>query len=404
MNTGLAARRRFVLVLGLLTGLAAVSVDLSLPAIPQMVEALGTTMQLGQLIVGLFMGGIALGQLPAGLLSDRLGRMPVLYGGIVLFTVAALVCAISDSIELMLAARFVQGLGASVGVVVARAIVRDIASGKAAARLMSVLVMIFTVAPMLAPIVGGFLVGWGWRMPFIAIVVFGAAIFYSMHSSLQETHVPSREHHIVRQLWLSFREFFSHPQSVLGLLLVLLPAAGFMALITGSSVMVIELYGFPEQAFGFIFAMAGLSILGGSALNRKMLLRLDSIRVIGFGAALMTIASLQMLLFSWLNDVPFWWLWGNVCLFMFSTGMVLPNATALALDPVPRIAGVAASIIGTVQNAAGTASAVMSGLLYDGSIRSMAFIMGFFGVATGVVFVLRRFVGGRELAEHEPAH
>lgn len=404
MNTGLAARRRFVLVLGLLTGLAAVSVDLSLPAIPQMVEALGTTMQLGQLIVGLFMGGIALGQLPAGLLSDRLGRMPVLYGGIVLFTVAALVCAISDSIELMLAARFVQGLGASVGVVVARAIVRDIASGKAAARLMSVLVMIFTVAPMLAPIVGGFLVGWGWRMPFIAIVVFGAAIFYSMHISLQETHVPSREHHIVRQLWLSFREFFSHPQSVLGLLLVLLPAAGFMALITGSSVMVIELYGFPEQAFGFIFAMAGLSILGGSALNRKMLLRLDSIRVIGFGAALMTIASLQMLLFSWLNDVPFWWLWGNVCLFMFSTGMVLPNATALALDPVPRIAGVAASIIGTVQNAAGTASAVMSGLLYDGSIRSMAFIMGFFGVATGVVFVLRRFVGGRELAEHEPAH
>lgn len=404
MNTGLAARRRFVLVLGLLTGLAAVSVDLSLPAIPQMVEALGTTMQLGQLIVGLFMGGIAFGQLPAGLLSDRLGRMPVLYGGIVLFTVAALVCAISNSIELMLAARFVQGLGASVGIVIARAIVRDIASGKAAARLMSVLVMIFTVAPMLAPVVGGFLVGWGWRMPFIAIVVFGAAIFYSMHTTLQETHVPSREHHIVRQLWLSLREFFSHPQSVLGVLLVLLPAAGYMALITGSSVMVIELYGYPEQAFGFIFAMAGLSILMGSALNRKLLLQLHSIRVIGFGAALMTLASLQMVLISWLNDVPFWWLWGNVCLFMFSTGMVLPNATALALDPVPKIAGVAASIIGTVQNVAGTASAVLSGLLYDGSIRNMTFIMGFFGIATGLVFALRRFVGGHELAEHEPAH
>ncbi|MEQ9562304.1 MAG: MFS transporter, partial [Woeseiaceae bacterium] len=233
MNSGLAARRRFVLVLGLLTGLAAVSVDLSLPAIPQMVDALGTRMSLGQLIVGLFMGGIAFGQLPAGLLSDRLGRMPVLYGGIALFTVAALVCAISTSIELMLAARFVQGLGASVGIVVARAIVRDIASGKAAARLMSVLVMIFTVAPMLAPIVGGFLVtGWGWRMPFVAIVVFGAAIFYSMHLTLQETHIPSREHHIARQLWLSLREFFSHPQSVLGVLLVLLPAAGYMAIIT----------------------------------------------------------------------------------------------------------------------------------------------------------------------------
>jgi DHA1 family bicyclomycin/chloramphenicol resistance-like MFS transporter len=127
-------------------------------------------------------------------------------------------------------------------------------------------------------------------------------------------------------------------------------------------------------------------------------------RVIGFGTTLMTIASLQMLLFSWLNEVAFWWLWGNACLFLFSTGMILPNATALALDPVPEIAGVAASIIGTVQNMAGTASAVMSGLLYDGTIRNMTLVMGFFGVATGAVFVLRRFVGGRELAEHEHVH
>jgi DHA1 family bicyclomycin/chloramphenicol resistance-like MFS transporter len=401
MNTGFAARRRFVLVLGLLTGLAAVSVDMSLPAIPQMVEALDTGMPLGQLIVGLFMGGIAFGQLPAGILSDRLGRMPVLYGGIVLFTVAALVCAASNSIELMLAARFVQGLGASVGIVVARAIVRDIASGKAAARLMSVLVMIFTVAPMIAPIVGGFLVtGWGWRMPFIAIAVFGAAIFYIMHMTLSETHVPIREHRIGRQLVLSFREFFSHPQSVFGVLLVLLPAAGYMALITGSSAMTIDIYGYPEQAFGFIFALAGLSILGGSALNRKLLLRLDSVRVIGIGAVLMGLASLQMLLIAWINAVPFFWLWGNVCLFMFSTGMILPNATALALDPVPKIAGVAASIIGTVQNLAGTGSAVLSGLLYDGTVRNMTFIMGFFGVATGLVYLLRRFVGGRELIAH----
>jgi DHA1 family bicyclomycin/chloramphenicol resistance-like MFS transporter len=85
---------------------------------------------------------------------------------------------------------------------------------------------------------------------------------------------------------------------------------------------------------------------------------------------------------------------------MFSTGMILPNATALALDPVPKIAGVAASIIGTVQNLAGTGSAVLSGLLYDGTVRNMTFIMGFFGVATGLVYLLRRFVGGRELIAH----
>jgi MFS transporter, DHA1 family, multidrug resistance protein len=401
VNTGLAVRRRFVLVLGLLTGLAAVTVDMSLPAIPQMVDALGTRMSLGQLIVGVFMAGIALGQLPAGLLSDRLGRMPVLYGGVTIFTISAVLCSISNSIELMLAARFVQGLGASVGVVIARAIVRDIASGKEAARLMSVLVMIFTAAPMLAPIAGSFLVTtWNWRTPFVAIAIFGVLIFYSMRRTLRETHVPIREHHIVRQLWLSLREFFSHRQSVLGVLLVLLPAAGFMSLITGSSALVIEIYGFPVHSFGFIFALAGLGILAGSALNRRLLLRMNSLQAIGIGAILVSIASIQLLLFSWLNEVAFWWLWGNVCLFMFSTGFLLPNATALALDPVPRIAGVAASIVGTVQNVAGAISALLSGLLYDGTIRNVTFVMGFFGLATGAVFVVRRFIAGDELAAH----
>jgi DHA1 family bicyclomycin/chloramphenicol resistance-like MFS transporter len=215
-----------------------------------------------------------------------------------------------------------------------------------------------------------------------------------MRSTLQETHVPVREHHIVRQLWMSLCEFFSQRQSVLGLLLVLLPAAGFMSLITGSSALVIELYGYPEQAFGFIFALAGLAILGGSSLNRRLLLRLSSLHAIGIGSALMSIASVQLLVFTWLNGVGFWWLWGNVCLFMFSTGLVLPNATALALDPVPRIAGVAASIIGTVQNVAGAASAVLSGLLYDGTIRNVSFVMGFFGLTTGAVFLFRRQIAG----------
>jgi DHA1 family bicyclomycin/chloramphenicol resistance-like MFS transporter len=113
---------------------------------------------------------------------------------------------------------------------------------------------------------------------------------------------------------------------------------------------------------------------------------------IGIGATLMVIASVQLLFIAWLNDAAFWWLWGNVCLFLFSTGFVLPNATALALDPVPRIAGVAASIIGTVQNLAGASSAIASGMLYDGSVRNLTFLMGFFGIATGIVFLLRGYI------------
>ena len=394
MNRGLASRRRFVLVLGCLTGLGAVSIDMSLPAIPAMVFDFATTMSKGQQIVGLFMAGLALGQLPAGVLSDRLGRMPVIYAGVGLFTAAGVASALSTSVELMLAARFIQGMAASAGVVVTRAIVRDIASGVEAARLLTVMVMIFTAAPMLAPMAGALLVTTlGWRAPFVAIALFGAVMLFGVNGTLRETHIPVRgEHHVLRQLVMSAREFFSHRQSVLGVLLVLLPAAGFMSLITASPALVIQIYGFPVKLFGFIFATAGLSILLGSTLNRRLLLRFTTMQMIGAGSTIVGAAALQMLIIAWLGEAPFAWLWATVCLYMFGVAFVLANATGLALDPVPKIAGVAASVIGTIQNLAASAGSIASGMIYDGTVRNVVVLMGVFGVATSLTFLGRNLI------------
>jgi len=394
MNRGLASRRRFVLVLGCLTGLGAVSIDMSLPAIPAMVFDFATTMSKGQQIVGLFMAGLALGQLPAGVLSDRLGRMPVIYAGVGLFTAAGIASALSTSIELMLAARFIQGMAASAGIVVTRAIVRDIASGVEAARLLTVMVMIFTAAPMLAPMAGALLVTTlGWRAPFVAIALFGAVMLFGVNGTLRETHIPVRgEHHVLRQLVMSAREFFSHRQSVLGVLLVLLPAAGFMSLITASPALVIQIYGFPVKLFGFIFATAGVSILLGSTLNRRLLLRFTTMQMIGAGSTIVGAAALQMLIIAWLGEAPFAWLWATVCLYMFGVAFVLANATGLALDPVPKIAGVAASVIGTIQNLAASAGSIASGMIYDGTVRNVVVLMGVFGVATSLTFLGRNLI------------
>lgn len=395
MNTGLASKRRFVLVLGFLTGIAAVTIDMSLPAFPEMVRELATSMSTAQRVVGLFIAGIAFGQIPAGLISDRIGRMPVLYGGIGLFTIAGVACASTDSIELLLFARFVQGLGGSVGIVVSRAIVRDISSGAQAAKLMSVMVMIFTAAPMLAPIVGsGLVYQWGWRAPFVAVVVFGAFILVGISSGLRETHTPSRREHPVRQLSLSLKEFFSHRRSVFGLLMVILPAAGLLAMITASSAIVIDIYEFPVQAFGFVFATWGFAVLLGSALSRHLVLGHGVMRMIGLGAIFIGIASVQLLVIAWLGQANFWWLLGNFCLFMFGVGFLMPNATALALDPVPQIAGVAASIIGTLQSLSSTVGSLMSSNMYDGTIRNVATIMGIFGVATTMMFMSRHLLLG----------
>jgi len=386
-------KRSFIVTLGLLTGVAAFTVDVSLPAVPAMVEALATSLSRGQQIVGIFMAGMACGQIPAGLVSDRAGRLPVLYAGMGLFAVGATAAAFADNIELMLSARFVQGFGAASAIVLSRAIVRDIASGKDAAKLMSLMTMIFTAAPVIAPTIGALLVTqWGWRAPFIAIALCGVLIIVAIRSNISETHIPVVGQHPLRQLLSSFSEFFSHRQSVFGLLLVILPPAGFMSMIAVAAALVVEIYGYTIQAFGLIFATAGISILLGSAINRLLVTRMDGMQLIALGVCLFGISGVQLLFMAWMNQAAFIWLWSCVCVFMFTVAIVMPNSMVIALDPLPRIAGVASSIIGTLQNVIGAAGALVGAAIYDGSIRNAVIIMGVIGTLVVVVFLLRPLI------------
>ena len=380
----------FVITLGILTAMAAIAVDLSLPAIPGMVDALATTLQIGQLIVGVFMAGLACGQIPAGLLSDRLGRLPVLFGGMLLFAVGAVLAALATDIDVMLAARFVQGMGAAAAIVLSRAIVRDIASGRDAAALMSIMTMIFTVAPVIAPTVGAVIVSqWGWRAPFLTIALIGVAMLVTIRTQLVETHEPVAESHPLQQLRDSFAEFCSHRQSVYGLLLLLLPPVGFMSIIAVSAGIVVDIYGFAITEFGLLFALLGASLLVGSFLNRWLVSRLDGMQLIALGAMLMGLASVQLIAIAILDAAPFAWLWGCICTFMFSLAFTLPNSTVLALDPIPRIAGVGSSLLGTTQNLFGAAGAVIGAGMFDGSVRRSVLLMALAGIGTLAVFLLR---------------
>jgi len=401
LNTDLAHRKSFVITLGLLTAVAAVTVDLSLPAIPVMVDALQTTLPHAQQIVGVFMIGMACGQIPAGLLGDRLGRLPVLYAGMTIFAIAATVTAASTSIDVLLAARFVQGMGAASAVVLARAIVRDIASGKEAARLMSLMTMIFTAAPVLAPTIGALLVAqWNWRAPFVVIAVLGFLIMFAIRANLVETHKPGVNEHPARQLSMSFREFFSHRQSIFGLLMIVLLPAGFLSIIAVSAAMTVEIYGFTIQQYGLIFACAGVSILAGSGFNRWLVIRFDQLQLIRLGTALVFLSGAQLAIIAWLDAAPFWWLWSSVCLFMFTVPILMSNAMVVALDPLPMIAGVASSIIGTTQNLVGATGALVAAAIYDGSVRNSVLLMAISALAVTCVFLLRPFIAPGDLVHH----
>lgn len=389
----LSRKRSFVVTLGLLTGMAAFTVDISLPAVPAMVEALATSLSKGQQIVGIFMAGMACGQIPAGLISDRAGRLPVLYAGMGLFAVSATVAAFADDIVLMLAARFVQGFGAASAIVLSRAIVRDIATGRDAAKLMSLMTMIFTAAPVIAPTIGALLIAqWGWRAPFALIAIAGFIMLAAIRGNIPETHAPEGGQHPVRQLLSSFAEFFSHRQSIFGLLLIVLPPAGFMSMIAISAALVVEIYGYSVTEFGLIFATAGISILIGSAINRLLVTRFDAMQVIGLGVALFGISGVQLLIIAWLGQAPFVWLWGSMCLFMFAVAIAMPNATVLALDPLPKIAGVASSIIGTLQNIIGATGALCGAAIYDGTVFNSIIIMGVVGMTVTAVFLAKPLI------------
>ena len=366
-----------------------------------MVDALGTTLSRGQQIVGVFMLGMSVGQIPAGLASDRFGRLPTIYAGMGLFVLAACVAATSSNIDVLLAARFVQGIGAASAIVISRAVVRDISTGKDAARLMSLMTMIFTAAPVIAPSIGALLVSnWNWRAPLIVIAASGFALLFAIRINLVETHVADASERPLRQLVKSFREYFSHRQSIFGLLLLILPPAGYMSIIAVSAALTVEIYGFSITEYGLIFACAGLSILAGSVANRWLVIRFDMMQLIKFGVALIFASSAQLLVIAWLDSAPFWWVWFCVCLYMFTIAILVPNATVLALDPLPKIAGVASSIIGTTQNVVGASGAILGALIYDGTVRNAVIIMAAAGNITAAIFLLRPLIVPEPLVHH----
>jgi len=266
---------------------------------------------------------------------------------------------------------------------------------------MSLMTMIFTVAPVVAPTFGALLVAqWGWRAPFIAIATGAFLMLAGIRHYLVETHSPNADGHPLRQLQRSFTEFFGHRQSIFGLLLIVVPPAGFMSIIAVSAALAVEIYGFTVQAYGLIFACAGLSILAGSMVNRLLVVRIELVPLIGIGVSMMAIASLQLLLAAVLNEVPFAWVWSCVCLFFFAVPIVLSNAMVLALDPLPKIAGVASSIIGTIQNLIGASGAVLGASIYDGTVRNAVLIIGGAGIAMLVIFLLRPLICAGPIVHH----
>ena len=364
-------------LLGALTATTALAIDMSLPALPTLAEVFATTADRVQLTLSLFVLAYGIGQLFYGPLSDRFGRRPLLLLGIALYALAGIACAFSPTIESLVAARFVQGLGGCAGPVLARAIVRDHHKGVRAAQMLSSMTLVFALGPMVAPFIGGFLLArLGWQAIYLSLGLFGVALTLAIWAAYAESlRMPDREAVRLSRLLGNLRGFLGHRLCVGYALVNLCVMAGLFAFISGSPFVLIEVYGVAPARFGLYFALSAVGIMLGAFTNSRLLRRHSGERVLRLGLGCFAVAGAALLLIAWSGWGGAFPLVAPMVLYCYAQGLVMPNAVAAAMEPVPHMAGLAASLLGFTQMVAASLSGYVVNLLYNATPLPMAAVI-----------------------------
>jgi len=359
-----AGGTRLVVVLGSVNAIGPLSIDMYLPAFPEIAREFDTAASSVQLTLTACVAGLALGQLVIGPLSDRVGRKLPLVAAMATYAVASLLCATATSIGALIALRFVQGLAGAGGIVIARAVVRDLHSGVAAVRLFSSLMLVTGLAPILAPVVGAQLLALtSWEGIFVTLAVLSALITTLAAFGLPETLPPERRstqglRRTLRTMGSLLRDctFIGH-----GLASGLTFGALF-AYISGSSFVLQGIYGMSPQLYSLAFAMNGLGLIAASQVNAHLVGRVGPTRLLRRALACVLTSAVTLLVVVSVGGLSVWALLVPMFVIVSSLAFVLPNATALALADHPEVAGTASALLGVVQFMVGAVAAPLVGV------------------------------------------
>jgi DHA1 family bicyclomycin/chloramphenicol resistance-like MFS transporter len=364
-------------VLALLTAIAPLATDMYLPAFPQLAAELGTSASAVQLSLTTFMVGLALGQLVIGPLSDQRGRRNLLIAGTAVCAAAALACALAPSIGFLIAARFVQGFSGAAGMVLSRAVISDRARGTAAAQLFGLMMAIQGVAPVLAPLLGGTLVGAvGWRGVFGILAGMSALMLAGVLALVPET-LP-REHRTSGGLAATLRDARSvlSNRRYLGWTgALVLSFAAMFAYISASPFVLQNVLGLSVLGYSLAFAAnaLGLSVVAG--LSARLAGQVAPRRMLVAGVTALAVLSVLLLLDVVLLDLPRWPTLALLFLAVSSLGLVLGNATTLATGEVPHAAGTGSAVMGALQFGLGAVVSPLVGLAGEHDALPMAIVM-----------------------------
>jgi DHA1 family bicyclomycin/chloramphenicol resistance-like MFS transporter len=384
-----AARRARLVVLGALTAAAPLSLDTYLPALPTLTADLATTPSITQLSLTSCLLGLALGQLVAGPLSDVLGRRRPMLIGATGFAVASALCAVAPTVEVLVALRLLQGLLGAVGIVVARAVVRDTSDATTAARSFATLMLVSGVAPIVAPVVGGQLLRvTSWRGVFVALAAYGAVAGLAVLLVVRESLPPTRRRAGSTAATLaSFRVLLEDRRVVACVLAAGLLFAAMFAYISGSTFVLQDLYGLSPQAFSGVFAAISVAIVTSVQVAGRLAgsgrVRPERLLAGGLGTA---VVGTGVLLVTAVLDGGLAGILAGLFVTVCGVGLVLPSATTLTLADHPEHAGSASALLGTAQFLVGAGVAPLVGLAGGRSAVPMAAAMAGAAVLGAVVF------------------
>ena len=388
----MSRQNRLATLLGLLSAFAPLSIDMYLSSLPDIGRDMGVGIDGAQLTLAAYFLGLGTGQLVHGPLADRLGRRPPLFVGLVIYTIASGLCALATSIEALILLRLCQALAGCAGMVISRAIVRDVAHEIDPVKLMSRLMLIMGVAPILAPLMGGYLAAaLGWRAIFWFLAGVGALALLCCVLFLPETLPPEkRQRASVPAVMGSYLSLLRDRRFLATAAVSGLTMAGMFAYIAGSPFVFITVYGVPPEHYGLFFGAGAAGFILMSQFGGRLATRYGRERVFTAGVAALACCGLALTVFV-LTGAPFAAVYASIVLYIALLGVTVPIGSVLAITPFPHIAGTASALLGTLQVGFGAIAGALVSALHNGTAFPMAITLGLAGVsAISLRFVLAR--------------
>jgi len=396
-----------ITILGLLTAIGPFSIDMYLPAFPDIAKGLHTTVANVTLSLSSFFIGISFGQLLYGPLLERFGRKKHLYAGLCIYLIASVGCALAASVNALIVLRLLQALGGCVGMVAARAMVRDLFEVKENAKVFSMLMLVVAVSPIIAPTLGGYVTSLlGWRYVFVMLIIVDIIIIISAYFLLPESRKPNPNFSLrPGPILNSFSGVIRHPQFYTYALTAAVSAAGLYAYIGGSPHVFMEIFHVSEKQYGWIFALIAMGLIGASQVNSLLLRNYTSdqlIRVALFCQSVVGITTVCLTLFGLTDLFVTIFL---IFVFLCTQGFVFPNASALSLAAFGHTAGSASALLGAIQMTIGACTSALVSILQNHTALPMTGVMACCAISALSVFSFGKRViaqrASRQIIEEE---